>query len=1231
MFQKNIHPVIILIAAAALHIAALVWDNFDYRDRDHRGQVHRFVEVVKQKVSRTQDEFEKLYSTFQEKGYQETIAGSTQQYTELFQDEGILLHVFRGDSLIFWNGNTVPVDQAKSLLNSEPSWSQFPTGWYRVVTWTRADLSFVGLITVKRTYPYENKYLENRFQKDFNLPATTRLFKYAKEESYKYDSPGGVKPIYLKFEKRVNPSAARQSGIALLWALSWIFWLFGTGRLAMRIRESTSPLVASILVILLVAGARLALLNFTRIDSFDSLQVFDPSIYSTSVIFPSLFDFFFNAALLTYIAFFIRFSLFQPDRKHTPVRGGILLALCTTATLGLAFLVNSLTQGLVENSSINFELNNILEVDAFTILGIVVLGLLYLSYAVLAELSVSVARREAGLSKPIKWAIAGISAALFLVLTISLQTTDPVRLLWPFLAIAVIGLSTRNEKALIAPGSAIGLVILFSALSAYILFNFSQAKEKKERLILAEKLAADDDPIAEWLYPDLQKRLLADPRLEKMFPKSDSLSSEELGQILIPRHFTGYWGRYHVDFQAFNADSSRWGRLPSVKTRGFNEINELLAKKGTESPVSPNFYHLYMPSELFAYLIRLPYVQNSDTLGYLVFDLRSKVMPDEVGFPELLTDRRARTLDDLSNYSNAKYVNGNLVNHRGPYPYPLILSEFQESEKQVFEFRKNEYEHLLYRVSNATSIAVSKPSSNLFDLASSFSYLLAILGLVYLITSLIYWHYAENRYPWNSLTGKIQLLLGAFSITTVILFGIASRENIQAQYREKNSKIIAEKLQSLQIELRSKVGTEKSLGDEYHDYLNQLLSKFSYIFFTDINLYNPDGSLLATSQPRIFTEGLLSRHIDPLAFVRLKYDKQSQYVHEEQVGSLSFLSAYVPFENEDGELLAYLNLPYFAQQSELDQEVAQFYVAIINIFMLLFILSLLAALFASNWITRPIRQIRQALARMDIGGANKMLHYRGQDEIARLVAEYNSKVAELEMNADKLARSEREMAWREMARQVAHEIKNPLTPMKLSVQHLERSAEDNSPEQKERLQRITGTLIEQIDTLSSIASAFSDFAKMPVAKNEKLDLSALLNRVTNLYDDTPGIEIKRTGHMQPAIVYSDRDQLLRVFNNLIKNAIQAIPSNQKGEITVDLEENKEQWIARLTDNGAGIPEELRNRIFEPNFTTKSRGTGLGLAMAKKIVESADGQIGFESSESGTTFYIILPKYSEEAS
>jgi signal transduction histidine kinase len=468
-------------------------------------------------------------------------------------------------------------------------------------------------------------------------------------------------------------------------------------------------------------------------------------------------------------------------------------------------------------------------------------------------------------------------------------------------------------------------------------------------------------------------------------------------------------------------------------------------------------------------------------------------------------------------------------------------------------------------------------------------------------------------------------MLSLILLSLLIVGGGSVYFNVR-QYNNSQYENIIEKTQSVLVEIEHKFGDYKSLKDENPEYINYLLIKFSNVFYSDINLYDLEGNLLSSSRPEIFIKGLLGNKMNPDAYYQLKFNRKSEYIHNEKIGNLNYLSAYIPFRNYMNQEVAYLNLPYFTKQDKLKSEISKLVVAIANSYLILFLITAFLAVLLAKNVTRPLRLIQKKFHEIQLGKQNEKIKYGKKNEIGELVAEYNRMVDELMKSAELLAKSERESAWREMARQIAHEIKNPLTPMKLSVQHLQRSWQSKDANYDKLQQKVTLTLIEQIDTLSSIATEFSMFANMPKSKNEKINIITKINNTVNLYSDEESPEITIENHGSEEIfVCADKEQIIRVFNNIIKNSIQAIPVNRKGLIQIEIVKDQQNVIISIRDNGAGIEEKLIDKIFEPNFTTKSSGMGLGLAMSRNIIEQSDGKIWFETElNKGTVFYISLP-------
>ncbi len=314
----------------------------------------------------------------------------------------------------------------------------------------------------------------------------------------------------------------------------------------------------------------------------------------------------------------------------------------------------------------------------------------------------------------------------------------------------------------------------------------------------------------------------------------------------------------------------------------------------------------------------------------------------------------------------------------------------------------------------------------------------------------------------------------------------------------------------------------------------------------------------------------------------------------------------------------------------MQEQITSLVVTTVNLYVFLFLLIILVSFAISNTFTEPLEIIKNHLSGVQVGKINKKISWRSNDEIGSLIQEYNTMIAKVEESAVALAKSERESAWREMAKQVAHEIKNPLTPMKLSVQQLIRSWINKDPNIEERFDKTTKILINRIESLSQIATEFSQFARMPIPVNEKMMIEDSIQEIVGLYSNSDKAKIILDLNTEDTPIKADKEQVSRAFNNLIKNAIQAIPAEREGLIEINTHYKEDHIEIQIKDNGSGIPEDIRDKIFTPNFSTKSSGMGLGLAIVSRIIQNSSGNIWFDTElEEGTIFYIEFPLFNDD--
>jgi nitrogen fixation/metabolism regulation signal transduction histidine kinase len=378
---------------------------------------------------------------------------------------------------------------------------------------------------------------------------------------------------------------------------------------------------------------------------------------------------------------------------------------------------------------------------------------------------------------------------------------------------------------------------------------------------------------------------------------------------------------------------------------------------------------------------------------------------------------------------------------------------------------------------------------------------------------------------------------------------------------------------------------------------------------------------MSTSQPQIFENSLLSTYINPAAIEKIK-NGETLFIEQEQVGLLKYFVSYAALKSaQSGKLIGILAIPFFQSAYSLEKVQITIFTNILNIFAAIFIVLLLLSYLVSEWLTFPLRFITQSLSKTSLTEINQPLKWNASDEIGLMAREYNKMLFKLSESKAELEQTQRERAWREMAQQVAHEIKNPLTPMKLTLQQLERSIQNGS-NSTEKTEKALNSLLIQVDTLNDIASSFSSFAKMPEPVVQRLELIGLLRRIVDLHNQGNKLHFKP--QIKELFVLGDEQLLGRTFSNIILNATQALRSGVPIHVIISIEVDNNACLIKFADNGTGIDKDHESKVFVPHFSTKKSGSGLGLAIAKQAIEQMNGKIWFETQiNKGTTFNIEL--------
>lgn len=406
------------------------------------------------------------------------------------------------------------------------------------------------------------------------------------------------------------------------------------------------------------------------------------------------------------------------------------------------------------------------------------------------------------------------------------------------------------------------------------------------------------------------------------------------------------------------------------------------------------------------------------------------------------------------------------------------------------------------------------------------------------------------------------------------------------------------------------------------------IHELSDIHGLEINFFDLEGRLLKSSKSS-FAIDKEPKSIDIYIVKLIQSSMDKRYVEVKEVDGVKNLSSFSEVKDTQFKPLAILNLPYIEDDGYYERELQKFLVRFGQVYTFMLILSAVLAYFLSSYITKSLKTISDKLIKTQLNKNNEKIELEASSrEIDLLVESYNSMVDKLEESATKLAQSEREQAWREMAKQVAHEIKNPLTPMRLTVQSFQRKFDQNDPNIINKLDDYTKTILQQIDTMSAVAGAFSNFASMPAQQNEAINVVKVIQLALEIFNEN-FLDFKP--EKEEIFTVMDRTQLIRVITNLVKNAIQSIPTeNENPLVEIDVYQEKESVIIKVRDNGSGIADENKSYVFEPKFTTKTSGMGLGLGIIKKIIENYQGTITFESQLNvGTEFVVSLPLNTNE--
>jgi len=1139
----------------------------------------------------------------------ETYERKSLDYQKKYRDRFAFV-LYEDGILELWTDNHIAFPDKLSDISDDPLQQ---LGSYQVLIRKQEFHHFTIVAThlLKLQYPWQNEYLINHVAEYFKTPGDLNI---GPQDGVPVNDVKGNTLFYIQ-----SNSIQSNNSLSLIPLVLFLFSFFFLGLILQEVLnglEKKSPRLGLIIYIIsMFAWYGLHLFLEAPEQIFHS-KLFSPGLYAYFGVYNSLGNLFFISLLLLFIIIYYFKRI--PTREQSVWFIYMYAAIIITLYYGLIFLIRS----LVFDSQILLNLYQLAALNVYSYLVLWIIFVFQLSWFLLAY-------RWLGYFGGLKkahlhfWVIILLSFAIPLLYQGIFENQ-----IWYFqiaanlLLIMIFYLQRRKSV-----DPRIGEILLYFIFLTFITTSFlnelNRDKEKLIRETSALTLDLDNDPFLEEQFLSSIASIQADERLKGL---SRGLGEEDIDErmlkLISEEYFNSFMQLYNVSLIQCD-ESSLITILPeNFETSCYSYFRERL--ENAESCIKKDTLYLINGSFQYRnYIGRIPIEIDSlsNTCIFIEFVSRSK--PKEMGLPAILEKSHIYQSPLQRNYSYAVYNEGILTEWYGKFDYKQKLSDYRLNSYHDHYFEKNEYQHYVYSKNEDNVLIISLEEPGILQELASFAFIFLYFSLlVFLLYA--FFNYLSLQNTLSSFQGRMQYSMIFLLIFSFILIGVSSLYYIIYLNHTKNADNLMEKAHSVLIELEHKLSSMNELTPQDHEYVESLLVKFSEVFFTDITLYNKKGEILASSRPEMFSAALLSSRMDAHAFYELNFLKNSFFIQEEKIGTQKYLSAYLPFRNQENKSVAYLNLPYFAKQYELEEEVSGFIVAFLNIYLFLLFITIIITIIISRYLSKPLQMIKEKIRELDFQHVNEKIEWHKNDEIGDLIKEYNRMVDELTHSAQKLALSQRESAWREMAQQIAHEIKNPLTPMKLNVQYLEKAWDDGVDDYEVRMKRITKGLQEQIDVLAEIASQFSSFAAMDKIFPQHMDLRSTLDGVEALFRENKHIEFTKNCEEEPYYIYADKNQMIRVFNNLYKNAVQAIGVDKKGHIISSLSKVDGKIYITIKDDGCGISYQELPRIFEPRFTTKTGGMGLGLSLVKKMLENAGGSIRVESEELiGSSFIIEI--------
>ena len=1124
------------------------------------------------------------------------------------------------DSLLAWNDHHLIPPLHHLQGDFELKFLKENTGEFLVKKWNLDSGRFmVTIIPLHIHYKISNSYLTPYWNEEVFDSQDIELLDPADSQGHSVTLSGEKNVFRILAIPSSRPMHDGWGNVTIL------CFLLATIALCLLVAQrietisGSSPALGFLALVVSIAMLRIVMIVTEFPARFTDSPFFDPTYFASSELNPSLGDLVLNSIAVLIVCQYLlrhyyRFPFFRKDFSN-PI---ISLSLSTFSVLCVLFgmlFPFVVVQTIYNNSPLTLSLSQSIHFDALRVFALFSVILAWVSSFFFMHVNVRLLARQKKIGPLILSFVTGC-VAFILINTLSGQIY-----IWSFLMgvtyfVGVISFSLFKSLRKFQYTTFIYFfvaVICFSLNGMFAIRHFEQQGSFQNQLRFAGSFLDERDYFGEYLLFEAAQRISNDAFIQNRIA-SPFLGKDAIRQKIKQVSLSGYFNRYSVDVLLFNTmgESLESGDTTKFSTL-ISKYNEETFRTGYDG-----VYFVTNPKGDFSrkYVVLATIKRNDATVGYAVIELLLKrVIPENV-FPELLVDNRFQQVYNTYGLSYATVADHRIQYSAGDFNYESFLqSDIDDAGLFTTGIQREKYLHIAVEDPNGKIAIISSPEAPLIHWLADFSFQVMMGMTVILFLLMVQGIYNYSKSQSLYLASRIQLIFNlaffvpliAVSIITIGLTTQSTQVQLNAEYLNKANQFG----NSVAIALR-----EQRDKNEFQSHFTNL----TVLANLDANVFYPNGKLMTTSQPLIFENNLLSPYLSASAFRRIQNGDKT-FVSTERVGNLEFYVAYsAVFSPDTGEEVAVLAIPFFQSESSLERMQITILSNILSIFTIIFIALLAISFLVTKWLTAPLRIITKTMGRVSLTTANKPLPWQSNDEIGLMAREYNHMLIKLSDSKQELERNQRERAWREIAQQVAHEIKNPLTPMKLTLQQLERTLQQEN-QQDSRLSKSVDSLLSQVNSLDDIASSFSSFAKMPEPILAEVELVGLLNKTINLHAQEGHISFYNT--LENAFIMADEKLLGRIFSNVILNGLQAKRPGVEPEIKVRLEVHRDRYRISFSDNGKGIDPESAGKIFIPHFTTKHSGSGLGLAIAKQGIEQMGGVIWFETSSSGTTFYIEL--------